>query len=140
MKANMLGLKYFRRSLMFEKYVLCAALFFVANAKAEEWKNCEVGNSTATEREAAIALGKINKRLSFFKKTDFAAITIFFDGKTWKNIDLIPTGRRFFGDGKPYLGYADKTNSLIVQEFEGSDIMIVTVKGDVEFTMFAKCR
>jgi len=45
-----------------------------------------------------------------------------------------------FGDGKPYLGYADKTNSLIVQEFEESELLIVKLRGDVDFTMFAECR
>ena len=75
-----------------------------------------------------------------FKKTDFASITIFLDGKTWKSADLIQTGRRLFGDGKPYLGYADNTNSLIVQEFEESELLIVKLRGYVDFTMFAECR
>jgi len=119
---------------------LCMPLSFANIAHAEEWKNCDVGNSTATQRDAAIAFGKIEKRLSFFKNNEFASVAIFLDGKSWKTADLIQTGRRIYGDGKPFNGYADKTNSLIVQEFEDSDIMIVTLKGDVEFTMFSKCR
>lgn len=109
-------------------------------AAAEEWKSCAVGNSFASEREAAIAFGKIEKNFSFYKKTDFAHISIFLDGKPWQSIDLVQTGRGFYSDGKPYLGYASKNNSLIVQEFESDDIMIVRLKGDVDFTMFAKCR
>ncbi len=119
---------------------VCLSLLFIGQVHAEQWKNCKVVNSLATEKEAAIAFGKIEKRLSFFKKTDFASITIFLDGKTWKSADLIQTGRRLFGDGKPYLGYADKTNSLIVQEFEESELLIVKLRGDVDFTMFAECR
>lgn len=117
-----------------------AATSATAVTAAEQWKRCTVGNSLASEREAAIAFGKIDKTLSFFKNKDFASISIFLDGKPWQAIDLLPTGRRFYSDGKPYLGYASRNNSAIVQEFEADDIMIVTLKGDVDFTMFAKCR
>lgn len=121
--------------------ILCAAATFAtAVSAAEQWKRCSVGNSLASDREAAITFGKIDKTLSFFKKKDFASISIFLDGKPWQTIDLLPTGRGLYSDGKPYLGYASRNNSVIVQDFEGDDIMIVGLKGDVDFTMFAKCR
>ena len=98
-----------------------AILFFffltISNVHADEWRRCEVGNSTASEREIAIDLGKIKKTISFFKKSNFASITIFLEDKTWVTTDLIPTGQRLYGDGSPYLGYADKLNTVIVQEF-----------------------
>lgn len=119
---------------------LVFAALFPLNVHADEWRSCDVYNSLGSEREAAIAFGKIKKRISFFKKQDFANLTIFLDGQTFGSADLIPTGRRLYGDGKPYLGYADKSNTLIVQEFENSSTIIVTTKGDVDFTMFAKCN
>ncbi len=123
------------------KIILCVALTFATTVTAaEQWKRCTVGNSLASDREAAIAFGKIDKTLSFFKKTDFASISIFLDGKSWQTIDLMPTGRGLYSDGKPYLGFANRNNSVIVQEFEGDDVMIVRLRGDVDFTMFAKCR
>lgn len=128
------------RFLTVEVFLSIALSFTTASTSAEEWRNCEVVNSVANEKEAAIAFGKIEKRLSFFKKTDFASVTIFLDGKTWNSAGLIKTGRRLYGDGKPYQGYTDKTNSLVVQEFEDSDLMIVRLRGDVDFTMFAKCH
>jgi hypothetical protein len=126
-------------AIFLSQIVFISFLLFCGGVSAEEWKSCEVGNSTATDRNAAIAFGKIKTRISFFKKIDYASITIFLDGKTWKSIDLIPTGRGFFGDGKPYLTYADKTNSLIAMEFEDSDLMIVIIKGDIDFTLFSRC-
>lgn len=110
------------------------------NAHADEWKSCDVYNSVASEREAAIAFGKIKKKISLFKKQDFASVNIYLDGKTFGSADLIPTGRRLYEDGKPFLGYADKTNTMIVQEFENDNNIIVTSRGDVDFTMFAKCN
>ena len=123
-------------------HIILGVIFSFASvvAVAEEWKKCTVGNSLASQRDAAIAFGKIDKTLSFFKKTNFASISIFLDGKPWQTIDLVPTGRGLYSDGKPYLGYASRNNSVIVQDFEGDDIMIVGLKGDVDFTMFAKCR
>lgn len=120
--------------------MLLVGLTATIYANAEEWKTCKVGNSLASQRDLAIAFGKIDKSFSFFKKTDFASITIFFDGVTWRTADLIHTGRALFGDGKPYLGYASRNNTMIVQEFENSNVMIVTLRGDVDFTMFAECK
>ena len=118
---------------------LCAFSYPIS-ALADEWKSCDVYNSVASQREAAIAFGKMKKRISFFKKPDFASITIFLNGETFGSADLISTGRGVYGDGKPYLGYADKTNTMIVQEFENSKNIIVTTRGDVDFTMFAQCN
>lgn len=119
---------------------LILVMSYPVNALADELKSCDVYNSVASEREAAIALGKMKNKIAFFKKQDYASVTIFLDGQTFGSADLIPTGRRLYGDGKPYLGYADKTNTLIVQAFENSDNIIVTSRGDVDFTMFAKCN
>ena len=121
--------------------ILLLAITCAGNgAFADEWKSCEVSNATASQREAAIALGKIEKRISFFKKNDFASIVIFLDGKPGATTDLIPTGRRFYDNGKPYIGYANKANTFVIQESEDSDTMIVTVRGDITITMFAKCK
>lgn len=120
--------------------VLVLSVFHTNIAQADEWKYCDVYNSMASEREAAIAFGKIKTKISFFKKQDYASISIFLDGKTFTTADLIPTGKRFYGDGRPFLGYADKTNTLILQEFENDSNIILTLKGNVDFTMFAKCN
>jgi hypothetical protein len=118
-------------------------LFFIAltNTHADEWRKCEVGKSTANDREIAIELGKVKKTISFFKKSNFASITIFADEKTWVTTDLIPTGQGLYGDGKPYLGYADKTNTVIVQEFINGKTMIVGLDGEkLRMTLFATCE
>ncbi len=116
------------------------ALTALANVKADEWKRCEVEKSTASERDIAIELGKANKSISFFKKSNYASITIFLDDKTWVAAELIPTGQRVYGDGSPYLGYADKLNSVIVQEFINDKSMIVTFNSNkYRFTLFASC-
>lgn len=108
--------------------------------KVNELKNCDVGNLHSPNRETAMALGKEKMRFSFVKKIDTVSITIFSNSDIWRSADLIPTGRRFYSDGKPYSGYANKTSSLIVQEFEDSDIMIVTTRGDVDVSLYAKCH
>ena len=116
------------------------ALISLTNANADEWKQCEVGKSTASERDIAIVLGKVNKSISFFKKPNYASITIFLEDKTWVTAELIPTGQRTYGDGSPFLGYADKQNSVIVQEFINDKSMIVTLKTDSHrYTLFASC-
>jgi hypothetical protein len=124
-------------------------LFFVVSvlsafhtniAQADEWKYCDVYSSMASEREAANAFGKIKTKISYLKKQDHVSISIFLDGKTFTTADLIPTGKRFYGNGKPFLGYADKTNTLILQEFENDNNIILTLNGEVDFTMFAKCN
>ena len=79
--------------------VLVLSVFHTNIAQADEWKYCDVYNSMASEREAAIAFGKIKTKISFFKKQDYASISIFLDGKTFTTADLIPTGKRFYGDG-----------------------------------------
>lgn len=106
---------------------------------SDEWKKCQVFRNTATDRDAAIALGKIDKRISFLKRTGSAHITIFLDGKTFAFAELIPTGRRMFNGNEPFEGYADKSNSLIVQEFDDSQLF-VSLKGQVDFTFFARCE
>ena len=121
----------------------CAAIFtltLTANAYADEWRYCDVVNVTASEKEAAIQVAKIDKKIAFFKKPNFASITIFLDGKTWATSELIPTGRRIYGSNEPFEGYADKTNSLIVQEFESSDAIYVRMLGKVDFTFYSKCK
>lgn len=116
-------------------------LLFTSIAFAEEWKSCDVGNSTATNKDAAIELGKIEKRISFFKKKNFYHIVIFFDNKQWIKTDLIQTGRDQFSDGRFYQSYASKNNKIIVQEFEIGDTMIVTANDDlINLTFFAKCK
>jgi len=109
-------------------------------ANADEWKSCNITNVLASTKATAVALGKIEKKISFFKKPNYVYITIFFDGKTWSETELITTGRRQMTDGTPFMGYADKTNSIIVQEFEATNTLMVTVRGESEFTMFASCN
>lgn len=126
------------------KFIQVFILFFfmgLANTFADEWRKCEVGKSTASEREIAIELGKVKKTISFFKKSNFASITIFLEDKTWVTTDLIPTGQRLYGDGSPYLGYADKLNTVIVQEFINDKTMLVSLNnGKLSFTLFATCN
>jgi hypothetical protein len=122
------------------KLLISSLIFFSVAANAEQWRSCDVYNSLASQREAAIAFGKLKTRVSFFRKQDFASVTIFVDGQTFGSADLIPTGRRLYSDGKPFNGFADRSKKIIVQEFENSDDIIVTSRGDVEITMFAKCR
>ena len=123
------------RTLIFTVFYICTSI-----AIADEWKNCDVGKSLASNREAAIALGKIEKRIAFFKKPNFASITIFFDNQEWFATDLINTGRRQYGDGSFYQGYASKNNKVIVQEFEIGVTMIVSAEGDIKYTFFANCK
>jgi len=115
-------------------------LFSSSVIRADEWKNCDVGKSLASDRDAAIALGKIEKRIAFFKKPNFASITIFFDNQQWLATDLINTGRGQFGDGSFYRAYASKNNKIIVQEFEEGNTMIVTAQDDIKLTFFANCK
>ncbi len=116
-----------------------AVIVISGAAWADEWKNCSVTKSLASDKAVAIAAGKIEKKISFFKKPNYVFITIFLDGKTWAQTDLVQTGSRKMSDGATYLGYADKTNSLIVQEFEATNTMIVTLRGEIDFTFFASC-
>ena len=125
----------FTRTLIFITICICTSI-----AIADEWKNCDVGKSLASNRDAAIALGKIEKRIAFFKKPNFASITIFFDNQQWLATDLINTGRGQFGDGSFYRAYASKNNKIIVQEFEEGNTMIVTAQDDIKLTFFTNCK
>lgn len=133
------ALNLIRRFAALIAVLTCLNSLVTFNVHAGEWKTCIVGNATVNNRDMAIAFGKIDKRFSFFKQPDDATINIFLDGKSWRIATLKPTGRRFYGDGKPYLGYVDATKTLIVQEFENNNSMIVSLNGDFDFTMFATC-
>ena len=122
-------------------FFICLYFIALTNTQADEWRKCEVGKSTATDRDIAIEFGKFKKSIAFFKKSNFASITIFVDDKTWVATDLIPTGQGLYGDGKPYLGYADKSNSVIVQEFINGKNMIVGLDSEkLRMTLFASCE
>ncbi len=113
--------------------------FFAHSSMADEWKKCEVTKSMANNRDVAIALGKSKIYFGFLKKTNYSYIAMHVDGNNVKNADLIATGRRQYSDGTYFIGYADKTNTLRIQEFEDSPTMIISMSGDVDFTFFVSC-
>jgi hypothetical protein len=53
------------------KLPIFSLIFFSVVANAEQWKSCNVHNSLASDRDAAIAFGKIKTRISFFLKARF---------------------------------------------------------------------
>ena len=133
----------FRNELeIYKMKILIAITFFVYStiAIADEWKKCDVTKSMASNRDVAMELGNKKISFNFLKKIDYFYISMYVDDVNVRNADVIKTGKRQYSDGSYFTGYADKTNTLRIQEFETSTAMIVSISGEIDFTFFVNCK
>lgn len=128
--------KIYKMKILFAfTFFLCSTITF-----ADEWKKCNVTNSMASNRDIAMELGKKKISFNFLKKEDYFYISMYVDDVNVKNADVLRTGKRQYSDGSYFTGYADKTNTLRIQEFETRPTMIVSMGGEIDFTFFVSCK